>query len=255
MDTTDQCLQLERSLRAWDSGAVIEARLGGGNCNGVWAVRLGRRRYAARVSRRSNEALAWELDLLAYLAAAGLCVARPLPTASGARSVDGVALFTWLDGEPPLTARDWERVAAALRRLHGLTRTWPQRPGFRSTQDLLTRIAGGDVRLDAMPDGAVTSCRQFWAALAGEPCSVVHGDPGANNIRLRHDIVGLLDWDEARVDVSLLDFADLPVPVVELGVPERTLKAKRAADAWEAAACWQLEPEYARRRLARLQTQ
>lgn len=64
---------------------------------------------------------------------------------------------------------------------------------------------------------------------------------------------GFLDWDEARVDASILDLADLPLDLsAQLGV-ERLARARRAADAWEAANSWLLEPEYARRRLARLE--
>lgn len=245
-------LQLERSLAAWDTAAVVESRLSGGRRNAVWAVRIGSRRYAARLSRRSAAALAWELHLLEYLTTAGLYVPRPIPTNAGVRSIDGVVLFSWIDGDPPASMRDWEHVVVALRQLHDLTRMWPQRPGFCSTRDLLTQHAGGDVQLDAMPAEAVARCRQTWAAIADYPRSVVHGDPGASNLRIWGNRVGLVDWDEARVDISLLDCADLPEPVAGLGTPERTRALKRAANAWEAAAGWRLEPEYARRRLAQL---
>ena len=61
--------------------------------------------------------------------------------------------------------------------------------------------------------------------------------------------VGLLDWDEARVDHPDLDLADLPVPVLP-GPRDRIARA--AVGAWEAAAGWAAEPAYARRRLAEL---
>ena len=41
--------------------------------------------------------------------------------------------------------------------------------------------------------------------------SVVHGDPGRSNIRIRADgRVALLDWDESRVDVVWHDFSVKP---------------------------------------------
>ena len=40
--------------------------------------------------------------------------------------------------------------------------------------------------------------------------AVVHGDPCAANVRVSADGIGLLDWDEARVDHPDLDLADLP---------------------------------------------
>ncbi len=60
--------------------------------------------------------------------------------------------------------------------------------------------------------------------------------------------VGLLDWDESRVDHVELDLADLPNDGL---VGDRLRVARTAADAWEAANGWVLEPAYARRRLDR----
>ena len=79
--------------------------------------------------------------------------------------------------------------------------------------------------------------------------AVVHGDPCAANVRVSADGIGLLDWDEARVDHPDLDLADLPS--VELPAA-RYRVARAAVAAWEAAAGWQLEPDYARRRLSEL---
>jgi Ser/Thr protein kinase RdoA (MazF antagonist) len=138
-----------------------------------------------------------------------------------------------------------------LRRIHRLTAGWPQRPGFASTIELLTAERGGDVDLSAMPAAAVAACRQAGEELAGAPQAVVHGDPGAANIRVTEVGVGFLDWDEARVDCTDLDLAELPVSDLP---PGRLKIARTAATAWEAANGWIIEPAYARRRLAMLQT-
>jgi len=166
--------------------------------------------------------------------------------------VDGLVLFEWLDGEPPVSERDWAGVAETLRRLHALNRGRRQRAGFCSIRRLLTEEAGGDVRLDLMPAAAVRRCRDAWWPLTGEPRSVVHGDTGAANIRISRAGVGLIDWDEARVDASILDLASLPASVPLGCSAEQLAAARRALDAWEAANGWVVEPEYARRRLARL---
>ena len=103
--------------------------------------------------------------------------------------------------------------------------------------------------LSVMPVEAVAACRQAWAALAGTPAAVVHGDPGPANIRVTDEGIGLLDWDEARVDATDLDLAELPgadLPADRLAV------ARTAATAWEAANGWTVEPSYARRQLAML---
>jgi len=250
MDAADRD-RFARLLRAWGRTASLGDRLGGGVRNDVRLATVGGVRYAGRLSRRPDAALDWELDLLDRLLAAGFRVPRPLPAADGRRSVDGLVLLEWIDGDPPATADDWRGVADVLGRLHEVFADWPQRPGFRSTRDLLVAERGGDVRLDLMPEDAVRRCREAWRALAGEPTSVIHGDPGAANVRLGARGVGLIDWDEARVDASVLDFAHLPPGVVERHIPPgRLAVVRRAADAWEAANGWVLEPAYARRRLA-----
>ena len=100
-----------------------------------------------------------------------------------------------------------------------------------------------------MPAGAVAACRRAWALLDGVPEAVVHGDPGPSNIRVTEAGVGLLDWDEARVDCVDLDLAELPFADLP---PARLSAARTAVTAWEAASGWIVERSYARRRLAML---
>jgi hypothetical protein len=139
-------------------------------------------------------------------------------------------------------------VAQALRRVHALTNAWPQRPTFASTTDLLTRDGGGDVDLSLMPPNVVRRCRGAWEPLNDAGTSAIHSDPRGNAL-ITHSGVALIDWDEARVDASMLDLADLPS---EQAPPDALAMARRAASAWEAAVSWTQEPEYARRRLAEL---
>jgi hypothetical protein len=63
--------------------------------------------------------------------------------------------------------------------------------------------------------------------------------------------VGLLDWDEARVDYTDLDLAEVPGHDLP---PGRLAPARIAATAWEAANGWTIEPAYARRQLALLRS-
>jgi Ser/Thr protein kinase RdoA (MazF antagonist) len=237
-------------LDPWDPGGVVLERLGGGHRNRVWAVRVGGRRRVARRSgpARSGPALDWELELLEELAGAGFTVPAPLPTLDGRRRVGGLVVSAWLEGDRPRGRRDWELVADELARLHELTAGRPQRPGFASTLELLTGRRGGDVDLDAMPAEVVALCRAAWAPLAGAATAVVHGDPGPQNLRLAGGRVGLLDWDESRVDCPELDLAWLGVD--RLG--GRRELVRTAAEAWEVANGWTVEPDHARRRLAEL---
>lgn len=241
--------QLRDALRAWGGPRVV-GRLGGGHRNEVAEVAGDDgRRLVARRSGRSDAALDWELDLIERLDGLGFTVPAVVPALDGRRRVAGVVVQEWLGGDPP-GAGDWAAVTGELRRLHAVTAGWPQRPGFRSSQELLRYERGGDVDLTAMPDTAVRACRDAWRKLADVPLAVVHGDPGPGNIRVtRGGAVGFLDWDEARIDHVDLDLADLPTAVLS---DDRQRHAEAAVHAWEAACGWRAEPDYARGRLARL---
>jgi Ser/Thr protein kinase RdoA (MazF antagonist) len=236
-------------LAAWGRLTVV-GPIAGGNRNTVLELARGRQRLVARRSRRSPASLDWEIGLLSHLARHGIRVPEIIPASDGRLHVDGVVVQSWLDGVPPGPA-DWPAVAGTLRRVHAVTAGWPQRPGSASARELLTGDRGGDVDLSVMPSGAVADCRRAWARLAGTPEAVVHGDPGAPNIRVAGAGVGLLDWDEARVDYTDLDLAEVPGHDLP---PGRLAPARIAATAWEAANGWTIEPAYARRQLALLRS-
>lgn len=243
---SDPSTQLLAALQAWGPRASVTERLSGAR-NEVWAVRLDGRRYAARLSKRAAASIEWELRLLRHLDAAGLNVPVPQPACNDRQQVDGLVLFSWIEGEPPATPEEWRAVADTLTYLHRVTRDWPQRPGFRPVTDLVDHDASGDAHLDRMPPELVSRLRAIWSALAGERLSVVRGDPGAGNIRIQRGNVGLLDWDEAHVDVSLLDISPLPPRLSGAADEGRMQRGRRAAIAWEIANAWLVEPRYARR--------
>jgi aminoglycoside phosphotransferase (APT) family kinase protein len=159
---------------------------------------------------------------------------------------EGLVLMTYVEGAPPETRGDWQRVAETVRELHRLTTGWPQRPGWRSSTDLLQASSGTRVDLAAMPAEAVARCRAAWARLSGRPTCVVHGDLNPRNIRVTTDRVALIDWDESHVDVPDLDLA-LPHNAAGLDAVAHDIAAQASA-AWQAAVCWQ--DEYAVGRLA-----
>lgn len=176
----------------------------------------------------------------------GLTVPVPIPTKDGRLFADGIVVMSYIEGEAPTTKADWLRVAETLRQLHRLTLGWPQRPGWRSSIDLLQVEKGTKVDLSAMPAEGVARCRAAWARLAGRPTCVVHGDPNPRNIRITTDRVALIDWDEAHVDVPDLDLA-LPYNAAGLDAEAYDIAAQASA-AWEAAVCW--DDDYSLKRLA-----
>src|SRR5215212_5644503 len=224
------------ALARWGADVARIEPLAGGVANDVWSVRVDGRLAVGRLGARSDADLAWETELLRHLDQEGLTVPAPIPTTDGRLFADGLVVMTYVEGGPPETEADWRRVADALRQLHRLTRGWPQRPGWRSSIDLLHAETGTKVDLGAMPREGVERCRAAWARLAGRQTCVVHGDPNPGNIRMTADRVALIDWDESHVDVPDLD---LVLPHTAAGLDDGAYDlAAQARAAWEAAACW-----------------
>ncbi len=248
-------------VAAWP-GMELTSVLAGGARAEVFAARRGEQRLVVKVSSRSAASLAWELDLLEALAEAGVRVPAVAPAGGGDRAHEGVVVQSFLPGRPPHTTDEWQRVAAAISTVHEVTRSWPQRPGSAGATQLLQATRGADVDLTAMPLDAVALVRACWRALLAQPATaasperqcVVHGDLGPGNVLIDDDGVGIIDWDEARVDVPAFDLAALPDDA--LADPstsgDRQL-LRTAALAWEVATWWTVEPDYARRCLRQLQ--
>jgi hypothetical protein len=95
----------------------------------------------------------WETELLHHHHE-GLSVPVPDPTTDGRLFADGPVVMTYAEGGPPETETDWRRVADTLRQPHRLTHCWPQRPGWRSSTDLLQAETGTKIDLGAMPPEA-----------------------------------------------------------------------------------------------------
>lgn len=237
-------------IAAW-SGLELVRPLSGGARSHVVLARRGSAEYVVRNSRRSSGAIDWELDLQQHLAGNGVRVPELVPADDGRRHVDGVMVHRRLPGRPPRDVKDWIAVSSALRVLHEKTIEWPQRPGFASSRDLQTDERGGDVDLSGMPADAVALIRRAWRAVDHGPANAIHGDLGVGNVLIDDGDVGLIDFDESRVDVPWFDLAHLPSEVpVAAPVPRDQIIT--AGVAWEAATCWILEPAYAARRLAEL---
>lgn len=234
------------ALARWGGDAVRIERLAGGVANDVWSLRVNGYLAVGRVGQRNSADLAWETGLMQHLTRNGITVPVPIPTTDGALFADGLVVMTYLEGVSPESEADWRRVADTLRQVHRLTRDWPQRPGWKSSTDLLRTETGTRIDLTAMPQEAVERCRAAWTRLVGRQRSVVHGDPNPRNIRITADRVALIDWDEAHVDASDLDL-NLPYNAAGHSAANRDLISQASA-AWEAAVCWR--DDYAEEQLA-----
>ena len=225
------------ALGRWGDDVVRgEPLSGGAGVNQVRTVRVNGHLAVARLGQRGEADLAWETSLLRHLHREGIPVPLPVPTTDGSYFAGGMVVMTYVAGRPPETEADWRRVAGTLRKLHELTRGWPQRPGWRSSTDLLHAETGTRVDLGAMPPEGVVRCRAAWARLAGHVTCVVHGDPNPRNIRMTADRVAMIDWDESHVDVPDLDLA---LPYNAAGLDDNAYDiAAQARAAWEAAVCW-----------------
>ena len=234
------------ALEQWGDDVARIERLAGGVANDVWSVRVSEQLAVGRLGARSDADLAWETKLLQHLDRQGMRVPVPIPTTNGRLFADGLVVMTFVEGRPPSTNADWRRVADTLRQLHRLTQGWPQRPGWRSSTDLLRTETGTKIDLRAMPPEAVARCRAAWARLSGRQTCVVHGDANPRNILVTVDRVALIDWDEAHVDVPDLDLV-LPYNAGGLDGDAFDIAAQASA-AWEAAVCW--DDEHSVKRLA-----
>src|SRR6185436_7085497 len=143
------------ALGQWGDDVVRLERLAGGVANDVWRVRVDGRLAVGRLGARSDADLAWETGLLQHLDREGLTVPVPIPTRDGRLFADGLVVMTYVEGGPPETHADWRRVADTLRQVHRLTPGWPQRPGWRSSTDLLHAETGTKVNLGEMPPEGV----------------------------------------------------------------------------------------------------
>jgi Ser/Thr protein kinase RdoA (MazF antagonist) len=217
------------ALEQWGDDAVRIEPLAGGLANDVWSVRVQGRLAVARLGARSNADLAWETQLLQHLDREGLAAPMPIPTIDGRLFADGLMVMTYVEGGPPETVADWRRVADTLRRLHRSTQGWPQRPGWRSSSDLLHVETGTKINLGAMPPESVARCRAAWARLIGRQTCVVHGNPNnPGNVRITATRVALIDWDESHVDVPDLDLA-LPYNAAGLDGDAHDIAAQASA--------------------------
>lgn len=238
-------------LEHWGNASILD-KFKDGIVNDVRLVELNGERFVARLGSRSEPSLLWERDLLEHLGANGLRVPRFVASLDGRYCVDGLVVMEYMEGRAPESDGDWAKVVEYLETVHKVTADWAQRPGFVASVDLVhddTRSSIVDTT--SIPPESLALMRSAWSKLVGTPTSVVHGDPNPTNIRIGHEGVALVDWDESRLDASALDMGGLCWGEA-IAHNFSSTEARNAFTAWDAAVCWDLAPEYARGELKKL---
>ncbi|WP_425040729.1 phosphotransferase [Primorskyibacter sp. S187A] len=200
--------------------------------------------YVFKTTNRSEAQLAWLATLEPRLKSVGLARALPIPTLEGACSFAGWTVERYIPGRV-LTPADRVRLRQTLRRMQRVCFGLPQRPGFLKARDFLVQSKGGDIDLSRMPEDVVKRCRKALSLVPSVPVTLCHGDLHPGNIAVTPwGQFVFYDWDEARIDNPLFDM----VAVGALDHPT----PRRAALAYEIAACWHIEPERAKSLLLHL---
>lgn len=232
----------EHALTHWGACTILKP-LPGGHRNTAYLIECRGKRHVAKSTRRSPEALAWLAPVHDLAEAAGFRVPRLVPSGDGRLVISGITVETFLDGAPP-ARHQLAELLPRLQDFHSLAQTLPQRPGFASSVALRHASQGGDVDLAQMPPALVAHCRQQWQAWADAPQSVVHGDVSLNNLLITETgQLGLVDWDEARMDLALFDLLNGRAAQGEPLTESENLLLQ----SWEIAVCWLVEPAYAQR--------
>lgn len=232
------------ALVAWGSGRVlrplrsargVDARLV--EVDGLTAV--------ARLSRRSEAGLDWELALMSRLRDAGVVTPHVVPTRDGRQRVGALTVVTRVAGGVPSSPEDWVAVAAVMGKVHRATVDWPQRPGRASVLELVELDGDDEIDLTDLPAEVRDVCRIAWRRLAGASTSVVVGDVSSDNIRMTEAGPVFLDWAMAHVDVVDIEVVSLPEHAASLP-DRRRWEAAQGASAVAAATAWAQDPVEAR---------
>lgn len=186
--------------------------------------------FVFKSTGHSEASLRWLGRVHRLAERSGLAVPKLLPTTEGTLVKAGWTAEPFVDGKP-CAPNKLPGLAARMARFHRLTTGIPARPGHPGAVD---------PHLPAtVPPVLAARLRRALLRECGPVCAV-HGDLNAANLHLSGRGIAVIDWDEARRDHALFD----RMPLGQPGNAEASL-------AWEVIACWQPEPDRARR-LARM---
>lgn len=196
--------------------------------NSHWLIAAGGKRLVLRRygqgERWAPAAVAWELQLLRRLAEVGYPAAAPLagPLIVGD---DIYVLFPFVGGralrQGDAGHRELGRLLAELHDVVSAHVRMDQKPERRSLtaaaappgdegvrEALLARLARLDTGLAAQVDATSAAIAPRLQALGDLPLHPVHGDFAPWNLRMRGGrLIGVFDFDDARLDILAADVA------------------------------------------------
>jgi Ser/Thr protein kinase RdoA (MazF antagonist) len=225
-----------RALGGWRLHTAEARPLGRGSLSEHWLVESpdGSQHLLRRYRpRRATHAIAYEHELLGFLADRGWPVATPIPTADGATFVETDSgrwsLFPFLEGEaPPRETLFQQRRGAVLALLHADLAEWDasgRRAGWGRVDDLdLQARASGFPSFEAVTASYAPIDPKRASALAGfryrnlaqlerlryskQPAVVTYNGCLANNVLFEGDsVTALLNFDLAHEDARVADIA------------------------------------------------
>jgi Ser/Thr protein kinase RdoA (MazF antagonist) len=179
-----------------------------------------------RLERSTLESVQWEHELLHFLARKVPEVVAPVAGPVLWEHGRVASVFPFVPGRAldREDARQRHELADVLARLHraGLRWTGGQRPGAASWADRdLVRNAWWDWTIVEKQPRLERAYDDVAALLADPPplaSGVVHGDVYRGNLRVQGgSIVGVVDWEEARVDWLSAELANATWEVCKVG--------------------------------------
>lgn len=179
----------------------------------LWVTVRDAGRLLVKVCRlaEAHDSLAARAALVSWLSGRGLPVAAPRSTRTGdhqlLREGRSIGVQPVLPGEL-LDAGDLGQVRAAgemLATLHTLMAEWPEAALFGNVRPV---AGGGPGEHPSAPADLQSELEQRLHGLPELPQQPVHGDyRGANLLARGHELSGILDFEEARLDSAAVDVA------------------------------------------------
>ncbi|GAB3850753.1 phosphotransferase enzyme family protein [Dactylosporangium cerinum] len=179
------------------------------------------RAHACKVYATGSRHVAWEQDLAAHLAAAGVTAAAPVPLDDGTLvgtvdAPEGTRPFTvtvWAAGEkprPPWSGALFHRYGTALARFHLAVDGFAGAHPARVDEPLATLDAALPAVVDPMVGAMAAAARERLAQVANPDRGVRHGDASLDNVHLMPD--GGIQWHDFDLAAVGWRAADLTGP-------------------------------------------